>query len=67
MITAEGMRALLVITAIGMAVIAALYLRRRRLTTVAYLGWGLLALCLPWLGPFLVILLQPGLPRPQRS
>lgn len=65
MISAELMRLLLGITAVGMALLGALYLRQRRLTAAAYLGWGLLLLSLPWLGPFLVILLQPGRSRRQ--
>jgi len=46
--------------ALGMALLAAFYLRRRELTIAEYIGWGLLALLLPLLGPFLVILYQPG-------
>jgi hypothetical protein len=46
-----------------MLFIAAFYLQRRRMTLMEYLGWGLLAVLLPALGPFLVILSAPGQPR----
>ena len=63
-VTAELMRALLVGCMAGMALLAAFYLRRREMSTAAYLAWGLLALLVPLLGPFLVILNHPGLLRP---
>ena len=59
-ITAETMRSLLIGCMAGMALLAAFYLRRREMSTGAYLMWGLLALLVPLLGPFLVILNQPG-------
>ena len=59
-LTPETMRVLLLVGALGMALLAAFYLRRRELTIAEYIGWGLLALLLPLLGPFLVILYQPG-------
>ena len=45
---------------IGMALLAAFYLRRRRLSLTGYLAWGLLAFLLPAVGPFIVILAHPG-------
>ena len=60
LLTPETMRVLLLVGALGMALLAAFYLRRRELTIAEYIGWGLLALLLPLLGPFLVILYQPG-------
>jgi hypothetical protein len=57
------MRFLLVACAVGMAVLALLYLRRRRLAPPEYLGWGLLIILVPFLGPFLAILLKPGAAR----
>ena len=57
------MRALLVICLLGMAVLAALFLRQRSLSLIAYLGWGLLIILLPILGPFLVLLTRPGKQR----
>jgi hypothetical protein len=53
------MRFFLVFCLVGMAVLAALYLRGRTLSLFEYLSWGLLLL-VPLLGPFLVILMQPG-------
>jgi hypothetical protein len=63
-VSAELMRALLIGCMAGMALLAAFYLRRREMSTGAYLAWGLLALLLPLLGPFLVILNHPGHLRP---
>jgi hypothetical protein len=60
MLSSDLMRALLVICVLGMALLAALYLRRREMTIAEYIGWGLLAVLLPLLGPFLVILYRPG-------
>ena len=60
LVSADFMRLLLLLTVLGMAVLAAFYLRQRKLTLQEYLGWGLLAVLLPLLGPFLVILLAPG-------
>ena len=60
LLSPETMRVLLLVGALGMALLASFYLRRRELTIAEYIGWGLLALLLPLLGPFLVILYQPG-------
>ena len=59
---------LLVLCLVGMYVLAMLSLRRRDLSLGWYAFWGLLALLLPAVGPFLVLLLQPGKPpaRPNR-
>lgn len=62
-ISPDVMRSLLFICLLGMALLAAAYLRRRNLSLSAYLGWGLLIVLVPLLGPFLVILLRPGEPR----
>ena len=61
-ISPDVMRILLVLCLAGMALLAAFYLRGRKLTFTEYLGWGLLAILLPILGPFLVILSHPGRP-----
>jgi len=58
----DVIRILLAIGVLGMAILAVLYLRRRELTIMEYLGWGLLIVLLPLLGPFLVIFYQPGKP-----
>ena len=60
MTTAAIIRLLLFIDVLGMAFLAIFYLRRRRLSWLAYLCWSLLALFLPIAGPFLVISLRPG-------
>jgi hypothetical protein len=61
------LRGLLVATLVSMAVLAILYLRHRQLSTLGYLAWGLLALMAPGLGPFLVIVAQPGCHKPLSS
>jgi hypothetical protein len=43
-----------------MPLLAVFFLRRRKLTVFEYLLWGLLALLLPVLGPYLVIVSRPG-------
>jgi hypothetical protein len=58
--TPDLLRALLVLCAVSMALLAAFYLRRRELTLREYIAWGLLIVLLPLLGPFLVLLYQPG-------
>jgi len=57
---AETLLLLLAGFLVGMYVLAMLYLRRQPLTFSQYTLWGLFALLVPALGPFLVILLQPG-------
>jgi hypothetical protein len=59
-ISPDILRALLVISQLGMVTLALLYLRRRVLSSAEFIGWGLLAFLVPFLGPFLVILAQPG-------
>jgi len=61
--TVERMRLLLVLFLLAMYVLALLYLRRRALTPAEYFGWGLLIVLVPFLGPFLVILMKPGTAR----
>jgi hypothetical protein len=56
----DVMYMLLFFSALGMALIAIFYLRRRNLPLPQYLTWGILLLFVPFLGPFLVILLRPG-------
>jgi len=62
----DFMRLSILLCAIGMALLAAFFLRERRMSLSSYLGWGLLALLLPFLGPFLVILSCPGQPIRRR-
>ncbi len=60
--TPDVIRLLLAIGLLCMAILAIHYLRRRELTITEYIGWGLLIVLLPLLGPFLVIFYQPGKP-----
>lgn len=64
LISPDVMRALLWLCLIGMALLAAFYLRQRSLSIYGYLGYSLLILLVPLLGPFLVILSRPGAARP---
>ncbi|NOY98233.1 MAG: hypothetical protein GXP40_03375 [Chloroflexi bacterium] len=57
---AEILRSLLVVYLVAAYVMAILYLRRRRLSFGEYTFWGLFALLVPVVGPFLVIFSQPG-------
>ncbi|MBU4224207.1 MAG: hypothetical protein KKC71_00090 [Chloroflexi bacterium] len=59
---AETLRLLLAGFLVAMYILAMLYLRRRRLGLGAYLFWGLFALSIPALGPFMLILARPGKP-----
>jgi len=59
----EIIRILLYICLAAMALLAVMYLRQRRLSWLAYCAWGLCALLFPAIGPFVVILAQPGQKR----
>jgi hypothetical protein len=63
LMNAELIRVLLIADILGMALLAFFYLRQRKLSISEYMQYGLLALLVPLLGPFLVIVLKPGLPR----
>lgn len=56
----DVIRALLVVGMAGMALLALIYLSRRHLAWWQVCAWGALALCLPVIGPFVVICLRPG-------
>lgn len=58
----DVMRLFLIIGFLCIAVLAVLYLRGRELTITEYIGWGLLIVLLPLMGPFFVIIYQPGRP-----
>ena len=60
LLTADAMRASLVMCVLGMALLAAFFLCKRQLSISEYIGWGLVIILLPLLGPFLVILHRPG-------
>ena len=63
LLSADWMRLLLCFCLIGIAILAAFFLRGRSLSLPAYLGWGALIILLPLIGPFLVVLIQPGTSR----
>ncbi|HSG26274.1 MAG TPA: hypothetical protein VLA32_09165 [Anaerolineales bacterium] len=58
----EILRIMLFACLFGMVMVAIFYLRQRKLTTLAYLLWGLFAVVVPVLGPYLVIISRPGEP-----
>jgi hypothetical protein len=60
LLSSETMRGLLTLCALSMAELAIFFLRQRRLPLGTYLLWGLLAILLPWLGPFIVLWKKPG-------
>lgn len=53
-------RTFLLVDIVAMSVLSLCYLRQRRLSNLSFWGWGLLALLVPVLGPFLVIANRPG-------
>jgi hypothetical protein len=61
-LSSDVMLLLLLLAALGIALIAAFYLRRRTLSLPEYLAWGALLVFVPFLGPFLIIVLRPGRP-----
>jgi len=58
--TAGVIRTFLLIDVIAIALLAIVYLRQRRMSWAAFFAWGMLALFVPVLGPFLVISKRPG-------
>jgi predicted membrane channel-forming protein YqfA (hemolysin III family) len=58
----EILRIMLFACLFGMVMVAIFYLRQRKLSTLAYLLWGLFAVVVPVLGPYLVIISRPGEP-----
>lgn len=67
MLTGSMIRTLLIVDMVGMALLALCYLRQRRMSTASYLCWGLVALTIPLLGPFLLIVNRPGIADPAAS
>lgn len=65
--TADFLRLLLATGVVAMAIMAISFLSTRQLPLVETLAWLLLLVILPLLGPFLVILLRPGQPRPRSA
>jgi hypothetical protein len=66
-ISPDVMQVFLILSVLGMALFAYLYLRRRELTFLEYLRWGLIIVLLPLVGPFLMILALPGKARKSHS
>jgi hypothetical protein len=62
-LSVETLRLLIGLTLVGMALLGGLYLRGRTMSRWEWVGWILLLLFVPLLGPFLVILSGPGRPR----
>lgn len=62
-ISPQMMRILIGLCLLGMALLAVLSLRKREMPTAAYILWGLLAVFLPLIGPFLVLFIRPGVSR----
>jgi len=60
MITAGVVRILLIIDIAAMSLLALIYLRQRKMNRIGYCCWGMLAVLVPVLGPFLVIANRPG-------
>lgn len=58
--TTGVLRTILLVDIAAMALLAVIYLRQRRMSGMAFLGWGILAICVPILGPFLVLSRRPG-------
>jgi len=65
--TRTALQILLVAGCLAMALLSIFYLRSRKLPLLGYILWGLLALLVPLLGPFLVIACKPGIPRADAS
>lgn len=65
---ADAVRFILLGFLVAMFALSVMFLRQRRLPVWAYAIWGLFALLIPAIGPFLVILSRPGKPlQPQRK
>jgi hypothetical protein len=65
---ADALHVILVTFLVAIYLVAVSYLRRRKMSNLAYAFWGTFALLLPAFGPFFVIAYRPGelVPR-QRS
>jgi hypothetical protein len=57
----EGViRTILLVDIVALALLSLIFLRQRRMDWISFCFWGLLALLVPVLGPFLVIANRPG-------
>jgi len=57
---ADVLRAILVSFLVAIYLVAVSYLRRRKMSNLAYAFWETFALLLPAFGPFFVIAYRPG-------
>jgi hypothetical protein len=57
---ADALRVLLIIFLVAIFLVSVSYLRRRKMSKLAYAFWGTFALLLPAFGPFFVIAYRPG-------
>jgi hypothetical protein len=57
---ADALRVFLVIFLLIIFLVSISYLRRRKMSKLAYAFWGTFALLLPAFGPFFVIAYRPG-------
>ena len=57
---ADTLRVLLIIFLVAIFLVSVSYLRRRKMSKLAYAFWGTFALLLPAFGPFFVIAYRPG-------
>jgi len=57
---ADVLQVILVIFLLTIYLVAISYLRRRKMSKLAYAFWGTFALLLPAFGPFFVIAYRPG-------
>jgi len=64
MTIAGVLRIILWFDIVAFALLGLAYLRQRHMSVSQYLAWGIVALCVPVLGPFLVICQRPGQPHP---
>ncbi len=59
-LSAQTLNLLLAGCIISFNILAAFFLRGRKLSFWEYTGWGIFATLLPIIGPFIVIWIQPG-------
>ncbi|HEY9075559.1 MAG TPA: hypothetical protein VIO61_03375 [Anaerolineaceae bacterium] len=60
---ADGVRLMLGITLMLLALMAVFYLRQRSMAWWEYLLWGMVAVFIPLIGPFVVMIIRPGKKR----
>ena len=59
-ISPDLMRLLLLVCTLSLVILAVFFLQQRKLTHLAYVFWGLTAIFIPIIGPFVVIWIKPG-------